>query len=410
MWIKIEPNDVLMFRGSRPFSAGQNFVARSSFPPNPQVMTGAIRTTVIRESGTSFEAFAQHTVADELQKKIGLPPTKDGHSGSLGNLNISGPFICKINDKDKTVERLFPIPQDVLYDKVKKHYVSLRPSRKFGKEMQTTAVFDTWQPLLIPDYEKDRFEAREGWFTEKGLKAYLDADDISIKDVVLNRQVSMSESHIGIGLDYSRRAVDENNNLFYRVEFDRLYATSTMLEKAKEDERPYTEDSPHQHVLIEDFRIGLMVQVNDRLLSPAGYITLGGERRFATYSDAPKYKDQFSNTSKKGNLKIVLQTPAYFHDGWRPEAKEQEPVDWSQWLGKNAKLVSIAATSPTIISGWDIVLKRPKPLYRYMPVGSVYYFEDADWQGKPFTEFPTTLDAGAMGFGTITVGTWNYLD
>jgi hypothetical protein len=50
---------------------------------------------------------------------------------------------------------------------------------------------------------------------------------------------------------------------------------------------------------------------------------------------------------------------------------------------------------------------EPKTLRHYVPAGSVFFFENAEVSGKPFTETPPdSLDHGAIGFGTFAAGTW----
>lgn len=408
MWIVIEPNDVLLFRGSRPFSAGQNFVARSSFPPNPQVMTGAVRASVIRNSSVSFDDYKQGAIPDDLQQKIGLPPQLGGDEGSLGNLKLTGPFVCKIDGETGNIERLFPMPQDVLFDENRRQFVTLQPSKQFANSIQTPLPFEGWKPLLIPnqtpalsDDQDESFESIGHWLTETGMQTYLQGGIIPLKDTIPANKVTVTESHIGIAIDYRRRATIDRR--FYRAEFNRVYETSPAMEAMKNLENP-DEDTIQSQA---DYRIGLMLNLTDGSLPEQGYLTLGGERRFASYR-ATKEPAQIEHAAEAGNIKVTLLTPAYFLAGWQPGTDNTLNV-WSQWLGNDAKLVSIASAPPTIISGWDIANNRPKPLYRYMPAGSVYYFENATWQDKPFTQNPTSLDAGAMGFGTVAISQWNYL-
>jgi CRISPR-associated protein Cmr3 len=384
MWIMIEAHDVLMFRDSKPFAAGQSFVARSIFPPNPQVMTGVLRSAVVEAAGISFPDFQQGK-AEAIYAKIGNPQEKNP---TLGNLKLRGPFVCKMG-QDQSIELLFPLPQDVLYDDEHGLFITLQPSRKLRDSMKTDPPFTDWIPLGLPalppppegkDYS---FENTTAWLPAATFQAYLAGQPIA-SQIIRNDAVFAFESHIGLGLDYNRRAADEANRLFYRAEFV----------------RPYTDYA-------SDYQIRLLLEINDTFLQQErGFLRMGGEGRFGAYETVKKYEFPLTPpTQHKGRLKIVLLTPAYFSDGWQPINE-----DWSQWLGKKAKLVSIAAASPTIISGWDMVANKAKPLYRYMAAGSVYYFEGAEIPTIPFTESPSTLAAGAMGFGGFAVGTWDYLD
>lgn len=392
MWIVIEPNDVLMFRGSSSFSAGASFVARSTFPPNPQVIFGAIRTAIIKQQGIDFHAYRRHAVPQELIDTIGVPAF-EGRQAVPGSLSIRGPYVCQITEVG--VSPLYAMPHDILHDEKQNLFVVVQPSTLFGKEMKTKTPFAGWQPTLIPPQKKlpegkdYDFENASGWLTEAGMQTYLNGEAITEEMVVKPDKVFSKESHVGIGIDRNRRTADEENRLLYRAEFVRTYDADADAA----DKKPY--------------RIGLLVEVSEELLEEHGFLTLGGESRFAAYQTTAS-PDPLSIPDHEGRIKVVLQTPAYFRKGWQPENE-----NWETWMGADAKLVSVVAGSPAIISGWDLAKNQPKPLYRYMPTGSVYYFENATIPQQPFTESPISLQGGssaAMGFGGFVAGTWNYLD
>lgn len=376
-WIFIQPQDVWMFRTSKPFAAGQSFVARSTFPPNPQTMQGIIRTHVIEQSGVDWEAFGSRR-DESLLGKIGAPATKDKkYKATLGNFEIRGPFVAKDvrtakarqDNKPIKVEILVPTPLDVLKNKENENQLALlKPS---PADFVTLPPFDGWQPLTLVNGQGE-YESAGGWLDEKNFRLYLQGK--VPQHITKQDEVFLYDERVGLAIDYGRRASLEKH--LYHADFVR----------------------PCDGV-------GLLVEVDADLLSASGYISVGGESRSAYYETVDF---QLPSSSHKGNLKIVLLTPAYFSAGWHPANN-----DWSPWVGSDARLVSMALGRPTLISGWDTVRGQPKPLHHYVPAGSVYFFEGAQVQPQPFTEpIPDSdfengeIDAGRLGFGGFAVGIW----
>src|SRR5262245_50562932 len=103
-WIFLQPQDVWMFRDAKPFSAGDGFIARSQFPPNPQSIQGAIRTHAIEMSGVDWVDFnAGHDAT--LAKRI-------GSSTSLGALKLQGPFLAQKPAGQQRPIVFVPLPLD----------------------------------------------------------------------------------------------------------------------------------------------------------------------------------------------------------------------------------------------------------------------------------------------------------
>lgn len=357
-----------MFRDSKPFAAGQSFVARSTFPPNPQTMQGIIRTHVIEQSGIDWEAFGSRR-DESLLRKIGAPATRNGHQAVLGDFSIRGPFVAKRTGTK--VKILVPTPLDVMKNKDNEDNLALlKPS---PADFVTLPPFDGWQPLSLVNAQGE-YESAGGWLGEINFQRYLEGK--TPKRIVKQEAVFMYDERVGLAIDYGRRASLEKH--LYHADFVR----------------------PCDGV-------GLLVEVDAELLPDDGYIGIGGESRSGYYETVDF---QLPSSSHKGNLKIVLLTPAYFSDGWHPANN-----DWSPWVGSDARLVSMALGRPTLISGWDTVRGQPKPLHHYIPVGSVFYFENAQvpTNPPPFTEpIPDSdfengeVNAGRLGFGGFAVGIW----
>lgn len=356
-WIFIQPEDVWMFRDSKPFSAQQAFVARSQFPPNPQTMQGVIRSHYLESQGVNWKDYAAGREDKRIYEVVGhngigdTPPT-------MGRLRIQGPFVAA--KRSKSVEILVPAPLDLVYNAEMQQYETLRPDE--GVAFSTDLPFSSWRPLIKPD----SYEALEGWMSQKQFTAYLNNETL---DGELRESVFEFEDRMGLGMNHQRRSNEEG--LLYRARFIR----------------------PHDDV-------GLLVHVNQDLFTQeSGFIRIGGESRSARFNRL----DHFAvpQAGKISRIKVVLLTPAYFSGGYQPDN-----ADWSPWINRGT-LVSAVVGKPLAISGWDIAHNRPKPLRHFVPAGSVYFFEGGQLTSQAFTETPSdAADYAAMGFGSVAIGTW----
>jgi len=361
-WAFITPRDVWMFRDSKPFAAQAAFVARSLFPPTPQTMQGMLRTYYLDANGIDLEAYGRGDLAAVIDL-IGHNAPKDGSQAHLGKLRIAGPFVAR-RKADGQLERLFSAPLDLQYNAVEKKFRRL----VVENTAPITDAFDGWFPL---SGGQQGWGIVSGWLTESAFTNYLkgDVDKITSQSVIPDDSVYQMEERPGLALDTDRRAHRDHH--FYHAQFVRL-AEGT----------------------------GLLMGTSINLFKSAfGSIAVGGESRFGDYHLLDKTPPSL-HTSKNGNLRVVLLTPAYFSDGYQPK------TDWAKWVGAG-KLASVALGKPQPISGWDVVKRQPKPLRHYLPAGSVLFFESATWQDQPFTETPSgEPDFGAIGFGQVALGTW----
>lgn len=360
-WYFIAPKDVWMFREAKPFTAGQSFVARSVFPPNPQTMQGAIRTHRIEQSDVVWADYGSGRDSS-LYAEIGSPGAR------LGALRIQGPFVARRNKSDN-ISRLQRSPLDLLKSKTGQTVI-LQPQVTY--DFVTNLPFNDWRPLGAKVDLTD-FEATGDWLDDTDLLNYLKQQQPG--NPIPSDEVYDYDERVGLALNYDRRTNRQSH--LYHAEFVR----------------------PQKD-------IGLLIEINDALFQSDGIMNIGGESRSGIYEAVNYSPPSLGNVS--GNLKVVLLTPAYFRGGWQPE-----DIDWAHWLGPNAKLVSVALGKPVPISGWDVVKGEAKPQYNFMPAGSVYFFENAKPPAIPFTQTPATEPDpdlfGAMGFGAFAVGTWNYI-
>lgn len=363
-WMFIEANDVWMFRESRPFAAGQAFVARSVFPPYPQTMAGAIRTNILEQTGVDFKDYARRKVQPELIKAIGAPAGGDDYPAEIGSLRLMGPFVAQ--RQAGKVKRFFRAPLDLMRREGKTGIAAPVSVPNY----ETNLPFENWHPLSTPDQERGWKEI-DGWLDDDGLIAYLQGR--APAQAYSNTDLFLTEEKIGLGINYDSRTAQES--LLYHADFVRPLRTETS-------------------------ETGLAVGLDDLAfkLLPQGVLMLGGEGRAAYYEEIKTLPEM--PRIKPGKVKVILTTPAYFAGGWQPE-------NWSPWLGEKASLVSAAVGKPISISGWDLARGTPKPMRALVPAGSVYFFENAAVPTTPFTETPRgEADFGATGFGGFALANW----
>lgn len=353
-WLWIQSQDVWMFRDAKPFSAQQNFVARSQFPPTPQTIQGVIRTHYLESKGVNWKDYANGDERPELYEMVGHNGF-DQEPATLGKLKITGPFIAAYNGSK--VELMVNAPLDLLAKAESGEFSTLKPSNNV--DFETQRPFPDWKPL----HQASGYKAAEGWLSQEQFSTYLNNRPIS---KALRSSVFEYEDRMGLGMNHKRRSNTEG--MLYRARFV----------------RPHTD-------------IGLLLHLNQPLFEDSGFIRIGGESRSARFQVLSEFKMPVSQPKER--FKLVLLTPAYFSEGYQPR-----DGDWSPWVGP-AKLVSAVLGKPLAISGWDIARNRPKPLRHFVPAGTVYYFEGGQFLGHPFTESPAeNADFGAMGFGSVAVG------
>ncbi|RMF52943.1 MAG: type III-B CRISPR module-associated protein Cmr3 [Bacteroidetes bacterium] len=368
----IQPHDVLLFRDGKPFSAGTDIRARSLFPPTPFTIQGAIRARVLFSSGVSPADYAQGTTqaAQQLRNLIGSP------QGSYGQLRLRGPFLAK--QENGQWVRYFPLPADVVC--LKGTYTLLQPLK--DPPWQSNLPVELQTPWLRTT---EHLEEKRGWISEEELGGYLQGK--APEKVHEESEFVEREYRFGIALERGRRTVRESH--LYLAEFLRL----------KEGVAFWIEVEG-----ISQTDLG----------GEKGFLQLGGEARAAYYEVQEAGIDSLltSLNPLPRHFKVVLLTPTWFSGGWQPQGG-----NWRQFFNGSVRLVSAIIARYQGIGGAyvdDGRRKGPfqKLMRRFVPAGSVYFFEHdgkASWAGKPFTETPSGEgDYGRIGFGTCVISEWNY--
>jgi CRISPR-associated protein Cmr3 len=359
MKLFIEPIDVWLFRDGRPFDRGTDHLARTVFPPLPTVMQGVIRTHHIERNG-GIPAYLERRLP-EVEKVVGEP------GGSPPDtFRLQGPFVARRLDvpgNPHDVDFYFPLPADTYLDGDTYRALKLR-------ELEDGVITDLGQsPLLWPkdDRQPTREEKAEGgiWLNLSALETYLREGEIPKERTTAGSCLFTRERRIGIQRDDRRRATAEQ--MLYEAEFIRLCES-----------------------------VGLYVEIEGVGGWPdQGVLGIGGEGRSGRYEQVLVPEIHHIIDPNAQGFRIIFLSPAYFKQGWQAD-------DWRSLLGTDVGFKGAAVNRPITLGGFDQAKKRQKSARRYVPVGSVYFFE-----GKPPLHLKSiTQDGANIGFGQFIVGGW----
>lgn len=391
--IFIEPLDVLLFRESKPFSGGEDHLARSVFPPPPSTVYAALRSHLLSISFGRFEAFKQgKDVPADLANEIGSPE-RFGILALHHLLIARRKELPKSNQEISTVELFYPMPSDVAEVKGSKppQYALIKPAGDFP--VHTNLL----QGLEHLWFHKDmHLEAANGWITNVGMQRYLQGKAHSSEsffpaEEVINSHKTLFEREERTGIARDRTMRSAREGLLYSIEYIHL----------KEGVGFFAEFS------------------GTKLLSDFGVINLGGDRRPARYQLAqaisPTLDKVKEHIAEHKRFKLVLVTPALFENGWRPRWIDERTLDGS-FGDVRIKLKASALNRSVGIGGFDLVRQFPKPIHRFVPAGSVYFYEVLDgdvdkvletFHAKSLSEdMPDFPETAKQGFGYSLIGGW----
>lgn len=400
MWLWLEPLDVLLFRGSRPFAAGEVSRAASTFPPTPLPLVGALRAAMICHRGEDPAAFR----GDELL----------GDAASLGRLRFRGPFLL-----NQAGELVLPAPRDLLLARDEVAGCSFpallqirRPAWPYPKAISPALPYQ----LVAPKKGLETLEEAEsqGVAGLRGarLTAYLRRQSEELSDGLQTEFLYTREPRLGIRLQEGRTV---ETGFIYTVDFIRMVDGAGLL----------------LEVVCQDGQ-------EEDLLPEQGVLALGGEARAVAWQRvepaklpaplAPSAWRQHCAALVEGltgsrGFFLYLLTPAIFAQGWLPDGVQEEKGRYL-WLrpeiGQTARLVAAAVGKAETVSGWNLASQAPRPLYKVVPAGSVYFFETDQaldqeaaqalintWHWQSFMTQPQLQFYAAAGFGLAAVGSWH---
>lgn len=352
MKLFLSPVDVWLFRDGRPFDAGADHYARSLFPPYPSVMQGAIR--------------AYHLIVQGVDlSDRGAIARAVGTAEDFGSLRLRGPFIAR-REAGGRLTRYLPVPADAAPCD-DRHPKAITPQPATDRKVITSA--DDRLPLLLFPHPLEAGK-REwgGWLDEAQLRRCMQGEPVM---PIHADALFTTENRYGIGMDSDRRATQQGQ--LYAAEFIR----------------------PHEGV-------GLYVEVSGYDGWPQrGLVRIGGEGRAARFEQVEAADWPAPPQPLPRRFKLYFATPAYFSQGW-------QPADWRTFFEGDVRLKAVALNRYESRGGFDYAAGGQKSARRFVPAGSVYFFEcgESARLRSDLVQNAITDYGAEIGFGQVVVASW----
>ena len=333
MFLKIKPQDTLFFRSGRPFSMGAETWADYVFPPYPSTFYGAIRTFLI---------FHRSDLCSFLNGKLKEKFKDIGTKEEKGTLKIYGSFIYD----EESQSLLLPAPADM---------VKVEGNGKEGEKLLLLS-FQKIPDIVFSDYPfekslifKENEKAKEpvGFLDEISLREYLEGRRRKFSFL---KPGNVFREEVKIGIKRERKTKTSEEGHLYRVPMLRLKKGIALIIKLEGGEG----------------------------FPEKGAFQLGGEGKvvnFEVINENPL--EELKNLEfemKEGIFKLYFATPAIFKKGWLPGWIDKSTLE-GEFEGINLKLIAVALKKYKSIGGWNLAENKPKPMYKAVAEGSVYYFK-----------------------------------
>lgn len=396
MLIRLEPQDTVFFRESRPMEAQGVKPLGGRFPPPARTVAGAVRTLIGQALDVDWSRYQKdrnRTDLADIDRLIGLPD-----DAPPGPLRLTGPFPTLDG------ERVYPVPLHLLRAKSKGgdnaafDYGWLKPGPAVRCDLGKVQL-----PVLDTRKRLDGAEPLEACWVKRADFLELLAGRIppALNPIFTeppegDREPSLvvGEPRLGIALDYPRRGAADGQ----------LYQTVHAR-------------------LARGVGIGVKVEHKDGLPLPdlrGTSVRLGGEGRFAhivTDDESPSDIMPGKPDGVPKGIVMVLLTPANFHrtkdePAWLPPGfTVGEKNGATIWTGQIAdvELVLVSAVIGKSVreGGWNLKQHAPHDAETLLPPGSVWFCETADPETAITTLTGQKLGEGtALGRGEIAAGYW----
>ncbi len=384
----ITPLAPLVLRGGKPVDAntGDDVLVF----PQPSTLAGALRGAYAIQANEDFA-----TQREIIEKRA-----------------AKGPLLAAVNGTQITP--LFAKPNDVFYSKPNtddKH--DLRLHRLVPQAVQANEGSDLpagLQPVFFQQPTKSKPVTGVAWWTQENMTRWLcaempgtktDKQGISnIKTNALGFMQLPTDVRYHVALD--RKTLASEPGLLYQSA-GRDFAALRAEQGGWQAEH-----------------YALLAQFEESI--EHGTLRVGGEGRLSalTAGDAwpqmpERLRQALRGKKHKGvkHLRLILQTPALFKAGWRPDWLDEHTLTGEHpcIAGLQLKLCAAAVERWQAISGWDMRHNKPKAVRRLVPAGSVYWFEVIgntfkDWDKLWLSSLCEDENDRNNGFGLAVPGVW----
>jgi CRISPR-associated protein Cmr3 len=354
--LRLEPLDTLFFRDGRPFDAASRVVAGL---PNPQVLAGALRTTLLAQAGFDFNKFAKVRKQRELPDALGDCDAP----GWITKACFRGPWLGR--DVGNFVEPLLPLPEILARAKEGSGW-----SRAWPERNRVPGWSDPDDLLPLWRRREPDTKAERGFLTLDGLQQFLDGNDPPESAWVKKDELYDYDNRIGIGIDMHTLTSEEGALYGIRLLSLRpgvcFYAE--MQPGPGAPPRPWFRDTP---------------------------VPFGGEGKYVRVEEVPP-RDWPKPNPKRSRSLWYLAAPTFLP----PQGEWRRPLP---------KGVKAAASGPGVaFSGWDVARNGPRPTRFAVPAGAVYFLEEAGSETGFISGTPdqTADELLAEGWGFALQGAW----
>lgn len=348
----LSPRDGMFIKDGRGWYTSDIGRSRSWSWPAPPTVRGALRASYghawMSRTGEPLRPRDWQALTNELSLD--------------GTIAMRAPIDCV-----PTVEhRLWPVPADALYYESRGAHVSVarlepRPTRDLSVSwLDSVSLSSLWRAYPHLDAPDSRKPAKKPLFWT---------------DSVMNRWLRGDRFEGESGIDPARR-----EDIHVAINPETGTATDSMMFSTEITESLTRDGGFWQWSLATRFSLPDADDVVTSDGFPGGPITLGGGRRLAPASTPSS--DLFAAPADVGRecsgLRVILATPARFERGWLPDGFS---LDGSHFVGNlpgiDGQLILRAALlgRPLNLSTWDTVARRPRPTWRLVRAGAVYFFQ-----------------------------------
>lgn len=365
--LRYKPLDTLFFRDGKPFTLGEETWADGQFPPNPSVLFGALRTALATLPGREIPFPQVESILNA--EKLSIHNIYYWLSGAA---HFPLPFDYVENKEKGDGER----EQEERRREYKVHLLTASIRKSIVSKEKAPFLKYTF----IPPFDQVE-KLVDGLVSKDNLLAYLNSETPEIKVRKISDFVA-EEPKVGNGRNNYTRTVEEG--LLYRVGMQRMKGDSVD----------------------EEIKIGLTFKA-DGYEAPELYHTmvrLGGEGKVIALGSAGANVLNFDTKEikiKPGYFKIYLATSAIFTEKeWQPDLTK---------LDVEATLIGACMGKPLSIGGYNMFKNEPRPMYKAVPAGSVFYYETNEdpakiesLQGRSVSDILENQGYGIAYFGNFT--------
>ena len=369
MILEIKPLDTLFFRDGKPFNKDGDTWADTIFPPYPSTIYGALRTAWFNENIEEFE---------KLNKK-----DFDTEKDPTEKLKINNIVLKNGNDF------LFPMPMDILQSKGEEE--QFKRLSVANKDYLTSAG----DIKLLINQEDEIYSYKNCMIPTIDFEDYLNNDISSFEKPI--EDIFQLEPKVGITREIGTHSAKDGH--LYRVGMLRL----------NNDIKIYVERRGYKRWrYTKGLDIKIYVDFEGLELKNTIFLKLGGEGKFVEANKTDKkLKIPFPKVNNNKFI-LYLSTPAIFEKGWIPSWIDEDKLEGTiPHTDLEVKLISATIGKPRFIGGFDMAKKEPKPMYKAVPEGSVYYFEILSGNKESLKEIhgKSVSDVyGEQGFGVCYAG------